>query len=113
MGERATCPVCQSYSSNVLHDIQNGDSCRNCGCPNELIKEYQIILERKEVFEKISINTQIIQENEKLIIENMALKTKIKKLTDVLGYTWDSNLLNIITQTLNILHDEEHDNTRT
>lgn len=106
MGERATCPVCGSYSSNVLNDLENRDPCRNCGCPANLLNEYQAILIRKEIFFNEKISHDLVEENEKLIIENMKLKTKIKKMQEILGWDFDSELLDSIKSLIQIVHDD-------
>lgn len=111
MGNRATCPVCGSYSSSILSDINKGDSCSICGCPNELLIEYQEILERKEKYENNSNVMVIIQENEKLIKENYLLKTKIQKIINILGYEFDSPIIDSFQAILKILHSKDLDKT--
>lgn len=112
MVNRATCPVCNSYSSSILYDIQNGDDCRVCGCPNQLLEEYQEILNRKEVYENNVISNEILQENEKLIKENFFLKTKIMKLVEIFGYEFDSHIIVSLQKALKIIHETEIDNDR-
>jgi len=106
MGERSTCPVCGSHSSNVWYDVQNRDPCRNCGCPANLLEEYQCILERKQIFSTQKVSTELVEENEKLIIENMKLKTNIKKMQKILGWDFDSQLLESIKSLIQIVHDD-------
>ena len=67
MGNRATCPVCNSYSSSVLADIENGHNCRTCGCPNDFLEEYQLFIERKESFIRKNVSKGLVNENDDLI----------------------------------------------
>jgi len=106
MGERASCPVCGSCSSNVLNDIQSGFNCRICGCLNELLQQYQYILNKKEDYIDKKISKHILDENDKLIKENMFLKTKLSKLIEIVGYEFDSPIINTFTQILKIIHEE-------
>ncbi len=107
MGERAECPVCGAYSSDILNDIRNGNNCRRCECPHDLLKEYQDVLERKDLYKKNKISNEIIEENDRLIKENAKFKTKLEKMEKILGYSFDSPLLDSIKNILKILHDEE------
>ena len=107
MGNRATCPVCGSYSSSVLFDIDNGKDCRECGCSNQHLFEYQEIEEKKEVYKKSKISKELIEQNERLLNENYSLKTKLKKIIEILGYDFDSRILEDLTKVLKILHDRD------
>jgi hypothetical protein len=106
MDERATCQVCNSYSSSVLADINHGRSCRNCDCPCELLDQYQGILLRKETYLDKKISSEILKENEDLLIENMKLKTKISKMQNILGWGFDSKLRDSITDLINIVNED-------
>lgn len=105
MGNRATCPICNSYSSDTYADIENGNDCRICEAKNELLSSFQEILERKEIYNKKNICNELLEENEKLNKEVILLKTKISKLIDVLGYEFSSPVLELIKNCLNILHE--------
>lgn len=105
MGNRATCPVCGSYSSSILSDTQNGDNCRACGCPNQLLEEYQEILHRKEMYKNNVITNEIFEENEKLIKENFYLKTKISKLVEIFVYEFDCPIIGSMQKALKIIHE--------
>lgn len=107
MGYRATCPVCNSYSSDILADIENGRDCRVCGCPNDLLGEYQEILERKDTYKNIAISKEILEENDRLTQENFWLKTKLKKLIEILGYEFDSPILDKIKEAIKIINEND------
>lgn len=99
------CPICNSYSSDTYADIENGDDCRRCGAKNELLSSFQEILQRKEIYSKKNICNQLLEENEKINRELFFLKTKISKLTDILGYEFSSPILESLKNCLNILHE--------
>lgn len=104
MGERATCPVCQSYSSTILHDLNSRNKCSICGCPNEFLREYQEILEIRETYSSNKISKKIIDDNDRLIKENYVLKTKISKLIEIFGYEFESPIRSAIESAISILH---------
>lgn len=108
MGNRATCPVCGSHTSSVLSDLQNGDKCRFCGCSNNLLINYQEILKRKEIYKENKISNNLLEENEKLIKENSYLKTKIDKITEILGYEFDSAIISSLQKVVKIIHEDEN-----
>ena len=37
------CPGCNSYTSNVLADVERGDPCRNCGLSADAIMEVNAV----------------------------------------------------------------------
>ncbi len=108
MGDRATCPVCGSYSSTVLYDLRNGDKCRFCGCSNNLLEDYQEILNRKDIYKKNEISNNLLEENQRLIKENCYLKNKINKVTEILGYEFDSSIISSLQKVVKIIHEDEN-----
>lgn len=107
MGNRATCPVCEAYSSDVLSDIENGKDCRNCECPNGYLVEYQEIIERQEIYKKNKCSEYLLEQNQILVKENFILKTKIEKLIKIFGYDFDCPLIDSIQQVLKIIHNDK------
>ena len=105
MGERATCPVCQSHSSNILHAISNGNDCPYCGCKYDYLVEYQSVEILREQYKSKKISQEIIDQNEMLIRENYKLKTKISNLISIFGYDFDSPIRDSIEKTIKILHE--------
>lgn len=106
MGERATCPVCGSHSSSVLYNINQGHDCESCGCPNILLKQHQDFLEEIDILKNKKIKEDILirlQEYEK---ENNNLKTKINKLINILGYDFDSQILDSLKECIKIIHED-------
>lgn len=104
MGNRGTCPVCGSYSSSVLHDIESGSACSVCGCPNQFLRDYQDVLDTKETYAENRISKKLLEENDILIRENIILKTKIEKLIGIFGYEYDNEIISTMQKALKILH---------
>ncbi len=87
MGNRAECPSCKAYSSNVYADLSYGDDCRSCGCPNNLLvkwEEMQPTLEKlaQSKCDKDLLNK--VKEQEETIAK---LTTKITKLESIFCWT--------------------------
>lgn len=105
MGNRADCPVCGSHSSNVLYDIQQGHDCSICGCKHSFLVEYQEILLQKENFTQNKQNKILIEQHENLTQENFKLRNKLEKLRDIFGYEFQSEFMDSIKKTIEILDE--------
>lgn len=106
MANRAECPVCESYSSNVYADIHfNFCACRNCKCPHEILLKWQDLLEEVESLKKQMTDKELLKQIQDVEKDNAKLKTKLARLESLLGY--DGSVVKPILDAIKILFNQE------
>ncbi len=107
MGNRAECPACKAYGSDVYADLHfNYSNCRKCGCPHALLMQWdEMQLDLDEVREK-KTTKDLVKRIDELFCENAALKAKISKLYDLLAFQDLDELFSPIMKAKNILEND-------
>jgi DNA repair exonuclease SbcCD ATPase subunit len=106
MGNRAECPVCKSYSSDVYRALHYDYSpCPRCQAPHEVLTKWANLSEELEELQTKRINKDLIEQIKEINAENAALKTKLARLEKVLGY--DETVVKPILDAIKILNNEE------
>jgi hypothetical protein len=77
MSDKATCPVCDSHTSEIYRAFLNEEDCPCCGASAKLIQNLEVIKATRNALKRQQIEDGIIEENAKL-------KTKIAHMEDVL-----------------------------
>lgn len=106
MGNRAECPVCKSYSSDVYRALHYDCSpCPRCQAPYEVLIKWANLSEELEELQNKRINKDLIDQIKEIECENATLKTKLSRLEKVLGY--DDSVVKPILDAIKILNNEE------
>ena len=106
MGNRAECPVCKSYSSDVYRALHyDCSACPRCQAPYEVLLKWANLSEELEELQTKRINKDLIDQIKEVEAENAALKTKLSRLEKFLGY--DDTVVKPILDAIKILNNEE------
>lgn len=106
MGNRAECPVCKSYNSNVYRALHYDCSpCPDCQAPHSVLSKWANLSEELEELQGKRINKDLMDLVKEVHAENAALKTKLSRLEKVLGY--DDTIVKPILDAIKILNNEE------
>ena len=87
MGNRAECPACKAYTSNVFACINFNHSDCECGCPYDVLVKWNDILPELEKLATSRCDKQLLETVKQQDCEIAILKTKLKKLEDILCWT--------------------------
>jgi len=108
MGNRAECPVCKAYNSNVYRALNyDCDPCPYCQAPYEILKQWDNLKEELEALQEKRIDKDLIEQIKDVTQENAILKTKLSRLEKLLGY--DDTIVQPILKAIKILNNQEDD----
>lgn len=108
MGNRAECPVCKAYNSNVYSALNiEMKSCPYCEAPHHILKQWANLSEELEDLQEKRINKDLVNQIKEVMAENAILKTKIDRLQNLFGY--DREILEPLEKAYKILYNEEEE----
>ena len=87
MGNRAECPSCKAYNSNVYACINFTSKDCECGCPYEVLVKWNDLKPDLEKLATSKCDKELLKMVEDQEIELAQLKTKLKKLEDIFCWT--------------------------
>ncbi len=102
MGNRAECPSCKAYTSNVYSCLNYKCDCE-CGCPHELLVKWNDMIPVLENLATSKCNKKLLETITKQFEEISILKSKIKKLESIFCWT---EILEPLIKAQKILQDE-------
>lgn len=106
MGNRAECPVCKAYSSNIYYAIHHEMTpCPRCQCPHAILVKWEGLNEELGELKKKRLDQDLINQIKEVEIENAILKTKLSRLEKILGY--DDTVVKPILDAIKILNNQE------
>ena len=106
MGNRAECPVCKGWSSDIYRALHyDYKSCPNCEAPHEVLTKWAEVREQVEELKAKRTNKDMLDMIHNVETENAILKTKLSRLEKVLGY--DDTVVKPILDAIKILNNEE------
>lgn len=107
MGDRAECPVCKAYTSDVYAALNfNGADCPYCGCPNSLLFKWSEIMPKLEELKQQRVSKDLLILTEELVQENCRLETKIHRMYELLAWIDLDKILEPILKVKEILEGE-------
>jgi hypothetical protein len=80
MGDKATCPVCDSHTGAIYYAFENLSPCPVCGTSFETIQVFKDIKNKKEQYKKAKLEKGVIEEIISLRKELALSKEREKKL---------------------------------
>lgn len=107
MGNRAECPVCKSYSSNVYAAIHYECGPCACGCPHNVLVNWNNLKDELEDLQKRRLDKDLMDQIQDVMKENAILKTKLHRLENLFGY--DEDLLKPLQEAYKILYNQDED----
>lgn len=106
MGNRAECPVCKIYNSNVYNALNyDCKPCPYCEAPYEILKQWDDLKEELEALQAKRVDKDLIRQMKDVQMENYALKTKLSRLENLLDY--DGSVIEPIIKAIKILYNKE------
>lgn len=108
MGNRAECPACKACTSDVYAALNyNSDDCPYCGCPYDLLVQWNQMLPDLEKLKESRAMKNLALDIENLTQENARLKTKLHKLEQLIAWKPIEDLFDPFIQAKKILEDSE------
>lgn len=83
MGNRAECPSCKAYTSNVYAAINFDHRDCECGCPYQVLVKWNDLKPELEKMETSKCEKELLNMVKDQKMELAALKSKLKKLEDI------------------------------
>lgn len=87
MGNRAECPTCKAYTSDVYACINFNHSDCKCGCPYDVLVKWNDIKPELEKLAASRCDKQLLQTIKTQHEEIAILSTKLKRLEDIFCWT--------------------------
>lgn len=107
MGNRAECPVCEGYTSNIWSALINKNDCPDCGCPHEILDKWNSVRDCVENLRDKKIEKNIINQCQEVNKENLKLKARLNNLYSLL--CGNDNPLSPFIQAKQILEQYNND----
>lgn len=79
MGQKATCPLCGGYSSDIQRAINEGRGCPDCEAPYEILRKYENLQEDIAKLQETRFNKESIKVIEEIKKENIVLKGALEQ----------------------------------
>ena len=69
MGDKMTCPICDSHTSAIASAFCGDEDCPYCGASHELMNSHLKIQNEKVNYERLKADKKLILENQRLKVE--------------------------------------------
>ncbi len=87
MGDRATCPVCGDYGSNVYYGFHEAGYCPRCKTSYKTVQILQDIELKKQQYKKQKVEKEIIEEitslKKELVLARESERQAVEKLDSI------------------------------